>query len=61
MNVPLPSGSAEGGVRLIERGADDVDAEPLQLGQVAAIGEFLQDHRVARFQQHLVDQIDCLP
>ena len=40
--------------------ADDVDADPAQLCQIPAIGEFLEDHRVARFEQHLVDKVDRL-
>ena len=45
---------------LVERRADDVDPEAAQFGQIAAIGELFEDHRVARFEQHLVDQVDRL-
>ncbi len=32
---------------IVERRADDFDPEALQFGQRAAIGELLEDHRVA--------------
>jgi hypothetical protein len=44
----------------IERCANDLLALALQLGDRAAIGEFLEDHRVADFEQHGVDEVDAL-
>ena len=45
---------------IVERRADDIDAEPLQFGQRAAIGEFLEDHGVAAVEQHPVDEVEPL-
>ena len=40
--------------------ADDVHAAPLQPRDRAAVGHLLDDHRVARCQQHVVHQIEPL-
>ena len=45
---------------IVERRADDIDAEALQLADRPAIGEFLEDHGVAAVEQHPVDQVEAL-
>src|SRR5438270_7457061 len=46
---------------VIERRADDVDAEALELGQRAALSEFFENDGVAALEQQLIDKIDALP
>ena len=46
---------------LIERHADRVDAEPGELGECAAIGLLLDQHRVAPGEQQAVHQVEALP
>ena len=46
---------------VVKRRADDVDAQPLQFGQGAAIGELFEDDGVAMLEQQAVDEVDRLP
>src|SRR6516162_6341790 len=46
---------------IVQRRANDVDTEALQLSQRAAISEFFEDDRVTSLKQKMVDEVDSLP
>ena len=45
---------------VVERRGNHFDAKPAQIVQVALIGELFEDHRIARLEQHRVDEVDRL-